>query len=276
MLEAVRIVVVLRSAFASGLIAAALAGCGCPIGGNCRGTPVPASGIDVKDDHVFVASVRVSWDLVPPPWRGSDPGQPPSQPKSGGAVELEALRVRGDGSQSVPAGEAPVGLGHQTFPSPQDLHYDFRFTHSSVYWRQRGFFRNAPLGAEALIGLAHDEIDLAVSSSTHGSARQAFDEYGPFLGFGAIWRVRFGTSVQARYTYANFFGHVMRNDDWSASAQRLEGTVAQALGRHASLRAGYAWWRIKQPLGYDYANATPTSDIRIGFHGPSLGLDLQF
>jgi len=223
------------------LVACTLEGCG----------GIPPTNIEVNDNSVFVPNLRAGWNLT-------GPKETPSEPRSGHGIEFGALTASGSGSQSIGTGQLPVYLGDKTFSSPQTLQHDFRFTYYDVFYRWRRFFGGGPVGLEVLVGAAYTTVGFKVSSPTQQAA-ETFSSGGPSTGVGVIWRMRPGTSLQARYafTISNY------------SVERVEGFLVEALGQNASVRAGYAWWKVDAvpPAG---------SEILINFSGPSLGLELQF
>jgi hypothetical protein len=220
-----------------------------------EGGPRPTR-IEADDSSVYVPTVRAVWNLT-------GPREMLSEPRSGHAIEFGAMTASGGGAQSISVGQQPVTFGGQTFSAPQTLQHDFRVTHYDVFYRWRRFLDGGPVGFELLGGAAFSKLRLMVSSTTQQAA-ETFSSPGPSAGVGVIGRVRPGTSVQLRYTYTAFLSLSDLNQ-----AQRGEGSLVQALGPNAAARVGYAWWRGDARRG-------SSSDIVVGFSGPTLGLEFQF
>jgi hypothetical protein len=214
--------------------------------------------ITFANNNTFIPSVRVSASISPS--RGS-----PSEPQSGHGVELDVAGGRSSDTQALSAGQAPVLFGGQTFTGPQQLHSDFDFRFVELAYRYRKFFgRSQAFGIEVLGGAGDADLSLAISGATQ-RASKTFSGIGAVGSFGALWRFRPTTSLQARYTeFASSAG----------DAHRFDLYVAQALGRNAALRAGFAQWNFDLE-GDRNASARP-STIGVRFSGPALALDLMF
>jgi len=231
------------------LVGLTLAGCGT--------TSIPTTTIDISDRGAFQPSLRVGWNI------SKVPGAP-SDPQSSHGIEIGAMRTSGDDTQNLATGQSPVIFGGTTFNPVQTLQYEADLAYYDVTYRFRYFFGDGSFGIEALAGLAHAILDLTVSSATQ-RASQNLSSTGIQLGIGGIWRLRPGTSLQARYTW---FGSSYYYEDTTVSS--VEFSAAQALGRNLVVRGGYAYTRV-----YSDREDT-TSDIKVILSGPSLRLELQF
>jgi hypothetical protein len=212
--------------------------------------------IEARDHRVVQPSLRASVSFA----KGIES---PSDPHAGHAIEFGGFRGNGDDSQSLGATQSPIILGGKSFAGPVQLTHDFRFSYADVGWRWRKFFGDGSFGIEVLAGMGYAELDLATSSPTQ-QASQGFHTRGAQGGFGIVWRVQPGTSVQARATeFASLRDGIGR-------AFRTEVVFAQALGRYVTARIGYAGWEVE---GQALANS---SDFRLRFSGPALGLQFDF
>lgn len=86
-----------------------------------------------------------------------------------------------------------------------------------------------------------------------------------------MWKFLPRTSLQSRLT---LFGS--GETEGVTGAARWDLFVAQALGRHAALRAGLTSWGVVSQREADEDSSTLNSRIRAGFSGFALGLDLMF
>ena len=217
--------------------------------------------IALRDNSVFLPSGRMSIDISPEVSN-------PSVPHTGHALELGASGGRGEGRQELTAGQDPVVFGGTTFNAPVVLTHEFKFHFLEAAYRFRKFFGPSQrFGMEVLGGLAHAELDLAVSSPAQ-SAREEVSSGGIVGGFGLVWKFRSTTSLQSRLSV-----FASGDEEGVSSARRVELHVAQAIGRHASLRAGFADWNVESDRDLDMGTRSP---IRARFQGFALGLDLMF
>ena len=240
--------------FLVALAAAALAACAGP----------STSPISVTDRSTFVPSVRVAADI-------SHYAGEPSDPHHAHALELGLSGARGGAMQTLSAGEKPVVFGGQTFNPPQQLRHEFTFRFYELTYRYRHFFGSSrALGIEALGGVGYADLDLTISSATQ-RARDNLANAGLMGSFGLLWRMRPGTSVQSRFAY---FGSGSTRSIRNAS--RLDLYLAQAVGRNAGLRAGYASWSLRSVREADDYSSSNLSPITVRFSGPALGLELMF
>jgi hypothetical protein len=241
-------------ALATTLATAALAGC---VSHGSAPPPEPTT-IQVRDRSVFQPGVRISTNFVRGP-------SAPADAQGGHGIELGAMRSRGDGTQSVGSGAEPVVFGDRTFSPPQELRHEFEFAFFDLSYRWRRYFgADRAIGIETLAGVGVAALDFTVSSATQ-STREALDSSGVLGGFGLIWRMRPGTTLQSRLSL-----YISGDGDGIANAARLDLFVAQALGRNVALRAGYSAWHLETDRGFRDSN------INIKFAGPALGLDLAF
>lgn len=241
-----------RTPFAT-LALAALAGCAGPT----------TSDINLTDRSSFVPSARLSVDIPPR-------AESPSEPHSAHGIELGLSGGSGDDTQNLAPGQRPVVFGGQTFNAPSQLSHEFDFRFVELAYRYRRFFGAGDFGIEALGGLAYADLDLTIASATQ-RASENLGNRGIVGGFGIIWRFRPGTSLQSRIT---LFGS--GENEGVTAASRFDAYVAQALGRNAALRAGFAAWNIRSEREADDISTSSKSPIRVRFSGPALGLDLMF
>jgi len=221
------------------LLAPGLAGC------------IATTPVQVTDRDVFVPSARVSVQL-------SGGEEAPSRPHSGSALELGVTGASGSDGQSLAAGQLPVVVGGQTFTGPQQLTNQFDFRYYEAVYRGRMFFDDL-LGLEFLGGLAFTSLDLTVTSPGR-RATEARSDGGISAGIGGLVRMLPSTILQARWT-------AFVSSD--TSAQRIEIHAVQAFGRNVALRAGWTDWKLSSKDNF-------SSEFRIRFSGPALGLDLMF
>jgi hypothetical protein len=211
--------------------------------------------IEAEDNRVFLPSVRASYNFA----KGNEAS---SESQDGQAIEVGMSRARGSGSQVLAAGQSPVFLEGKTFNGPEQLKNEFDFSFTNVSWRLRKSLQDRPMAWEVLLGAGYSRLGLAVSSSTQ-RAFEHFSTLGPHGGVGVIWRVHPTTSVQARYT--RFF----TVSDGVNEVDQGELFLAKALHENLIVRAGYAGWRAK-------GQVLLSSDFRLRFSGPALGLELSF
>ena len=225
------------------------------------GCATETTNISVSDNGVFLPSGRMSIDISPEVSN-------PSVPHGGHGLELGASGGRGEDRQEINTGQDPVVFGGRTFNAPAALEHDFKFRFLEAAYRYRRFLGTSQrFGIEVLGGLARAELDLTVSSPAQ-SAREEMESPGIVGGFGLVWKLRPTTSLQSRLSL-----FASGDEDGVSNAQRFEVHVAQAIGRHASLRAGYADWKVDSDRDFDTATRSP---IRTRFSGFALGLDLMF
>ncbi len=216
----------------------------------------PSSTIEASDSGVLVPTVRTSIDIG---GRGA-----PSEARDGHAIEVGWSRGSGEDQQTLPAGQPAVRFGGQTFNAPAQLRHEFDYRFLEVAYRFRWFF-GGDVGIEALVGVAHASLDLAVASPAQ-RATDSIDSAAFTTSFGLIGRLRPGTSVQGRVT---LFASGSNSD--VSDAQRFEVAVVQSVWRNAALRAGYVYWSMDSDR-----EDSGTSPIRVKFSGPMLGFDLAF
>jgi hypothetical protein len=204
--------------------------------------------LDIRDTEAFVPYARLSL------------GQP-GELRRGTAFELGVAQTHARSSQTLPAGESSA-LRSGTFSGPRELSNEVRATvvDAAARFRSSGAEN---LWVEGLLGLGYAELAYTVSSGNRHVSDDA-TQLGVLGGIGMVWRVLPGTSAQARLTLLNGMGI---EDD--TDVDRWEIAVAQAIGRHAELRAGYMWWDIK-------TTRHRLSDVRSRISGPALGFALSF
>lgn len=225
------------------------------------GCAEPTTDIAIRDNGVFLPSGRMSIDISPDV-------QSPSVPHTGHALELGAGGGRGSDHQELASGDDPVIFGGRTFNAPVVLSHEFKWRFLEMAYRFRKFFGSSQrFGIEALAGVAHAELDVTVSSPAL-NAREEIGSGGIVGGFGLLWKFRPTTSLQSRLSV-----FASGDEGGVSTARRVELHVAQAIGRHASVRAGFADWNVDSDREYDDATRSP---IRARFSGFALGLDLMF
>lgn len=225
------------------------------------GCATDTTNITARDNGVFLPSGRISLDIAPEVSN-------PSVPHRGHSLELGASGGRGDDRQELNAGQDPVIFGGRTFNSPVALQHEFEFRFFEAAYRFRRLFgKSERFGIEVLGGLARAELELTVSSPAQ-SAHEKMKSGGVVGGFGLLWKLRPTTSLQSRLSL-----FASGDEDGVSNVERIEVHLAQAIGRHASLRAGYADWKLDSDRDFD---TTTRSPIRARFSGFALGLDLMF
>ena len=239
----------LRNLCAATAAAVLLAGC---IFG--AATP-PASTIDASDGNVLQPVLRVTVDI--PSARGA-----PSDPHTGHAIEFGYTRGAGSSSQALNSNY--VAFGGRQFNAPATLNYDFTLSYVDFTYRWRMLDESGTLGFEALSGIAFADLDFAVSSATQ-RANESLSSPGVQVGLGALWRMRPGTSAHLRGTW-----FLSGDENGVSKASRSDAYLMQALARHITVRAGYAFWTL------DSSRGGGLSPISVEFRGPTLGLEVLF
>ena len=226
--------------------------------GACAGPgappPPPASKLSVSDNYVFQPVVRVSVQPESP--------SAPSDPHTGSALEIGY--TRGSGSSSQDLSSNYVSFGDTRFNAPTRLESNFTVSYVDMAYRFRAIDSNSGLGIEVLTGVAFADLDLRVSSPSQ-SANETLSSPGAEIGLGALWRIRQGTSLQARGVWFRSF-----DDTEISRGYRYDVALAQALGRNVAVRAGYSWWRLQSDRG------ETSSPIVVDIRGPTLGLEILF
>jgi hypothetical protein len=189
-------------------------------------------------------------------------GDTPADPHDGLALELGAATVKGRSTQTLASGQR-VELGGETFNGPTTIENETRATMLDGAFRWRRFTASRVLGIELLGGLSYANLEFT-STGPAEWGREGLGKFGLLGGLGGIWRIGSGTSLHARYSSFATFRLFEETD-----VRRLELALAQALGRHFIVRAGYQSWAIesKQLL---------RSEVSTRLRGPSLGLELAF
>jgi hypothetical protein len=220
------------------------------------------SDVSISDSGVFIPSGRISIDISPK-------AAAPSDPHGGHGLEIGLTGAKGSGSQTLGAGQPPVVFGGQAFNAPQSLKGDFDFKFADVAYRWRRFFGDGAVGIEALGGVGFAGLDLTLASTTQ-RAKAGLNSAGGVGGFGLIWRMRPGTSLQTRLS-----AFVSGKSDAVNNASRFDLFFSQALGPHAAIKGGYSAWEVNSTQDrLDFGGNR--SDIRVRFSGPALGLELMF
>jgi hypothetical protein len=231
-----------------------LAGC---IGGGTT------TNIDVNDTSVVIPTVRMSVDF------GDRPG-PRSHPHTSHAVELGLSSANGSDTVHVTAGQQPIVFGGETFLAPQDVRAEFGFRFAELAYRFRAVSENRGLGIEVLAGLAYAQLGLRLTGATKVAAER-LDGTGIVVSLGGMLRLWPSGSIQLRGS-----GFASTTSEGVSSVGRYEIAFAQALGRNAAVRLGYAGWDVKSRREDDDFSNSNRSPIRVRFSGPTLGLELMF
>jgi hypothetical protein len=216
----------------------------------------PPTTIQATDSSVTIPSLRIGWTL-------SRSTEAPSTPHNGHGIEFGATGGRGSDSQSLVAGQRPVQFGGVTFTAPQTLQHEFDFAFYDVSYRWRRFPEGSPVGFEVLAGAGYAKFDFTASLPTQ-RAVESLSSAGVTAAVGLVWRMLPGTRLHAR---PGGYRSGASND--VARSDRVEFYVAQAVGRNAVVRAGYARWRAE-------TDRIGSSNVEIEFSGPALGLEFQF
>jgi hypothetical protein len=219
--------------------------------------------IEVTDRGTFIPSVRLGVDMAPR-------GEAPAVPHSGHGFELGFTGASGDASQSRTAGAPALVFGGRIFAAPVELHHDYDFRFAEVAYRYRHFFGQGTFGIEALGGLGYAQYELTVTSAAQ-RASEKLSSGGLVGGFGILWKFLPQTSLQSRLTV---FGS--GDAEGVSAAARLDVFVAQALGRNAALRMGLTSWGLVSSREEDDDFSSLNSEIRAGFSGLALQLELAF
>ena len=205
--------------------------------------------IEINDKEAFTPNMRLSL------------GQP-GEVRAGPAFELGVAQSRGRGTQFIPAGESS-SLGAETFYGPREISSETRATIVEAAARMRNFPPEGHVGFELLGGVGYASYDFAMASGNRRVA-DGTSALGVVGGVGIIWRVLPSTSVQGRFSVFSSVGVTEES-----GVERWEIALAQAIGRHLALRAGYASWEIK-------STRTGFSDVHTRLSGPALGVELSF
>jgi hypothetical protein len=229
-------------------------------------TPAAADHLEIKvdDTSTVLPSARIGIDISPR-------GERPSVPHSGHGIELGLTGTTGKGHQTRTAGAPPLVFGGQVFAAPNELNQEFDFAYVELVYRFRHFFgEGRTFGIEALGGLGYAEYDLTITTPTQ-RANDNLASGGLVLGFGVIWKFLPTTSLQSRLT---LFGS--GQTEGVTGAGRWDLFVAQALGRHAAVRAGITGWGLTSSRDDEDDFSSVNSLIRASFSGFAVGLELAF
>jgi hypothetical protein len=219
---------------------------------------VPLTTIEAHERNVLLPSARIGWNLTPR-------SETPSRPADGHGLEFTAYGGSGTDTQELVSGQLPVESGGQTFLAPQTLQHDFDVRVYQLAWRWRQFLAD-PVGLEVIAGAGYTRLDLEVSSASQ-RASESLSSTGVVAGIGALWRVRPSTTLHAR---VEWFGSADSNG--ITEADRMELSLAQAIGRHVVARVGYA----RSAFYSERSESAGLSDIELDLRGPLLGVELQF
>jgi hypothetical protein len=253
----------------AGMIGAAvIAGCG---SSPPPAPPVPcctASDIVISETVPIIGAARIIVDINPhdkaSSWRHS-----PHH-----ALEAGIAGAKGEDKQQLAGSQPPVIFGSQRFNGPAELTHEFGFYLADLSYRYRHMFavRRGRIGPEVMVGVAKAHLDLTVSSGMQ-SAREAIAKSGFLVGAGGMWNFLPAASLHGRFS--RFIGEEERSEQIER-ASRGDIHLVYALGSHAALRAGWAWWDVRARTNPNSFSPTNRSVIRLEFSGPVLGLDLMF
>jgi hypothetical protein len=222
-----------------------------------------ASNINVEDTTTVIPTLRIAADF------GDRPGAR-SRPHTSHAVEFGLSGATGDDTVEVAAGQQPIIFGGESYAVPQQIRAEFDFRFIELAYRYRYVSQRGALGVEGLAGLAQARLGLRLIGPTR-TAAERLDGTGLVLGVGGILRLWPSGSVQLRAT-----GFASTTSEGVSSVARYDLQLAQALGRHAAIRAGYAFWDVRSRREDDAYSRSNDSPIRVKFSGPTLGLELMF
>lgn len=226
------------------------------------GAALAQTEIEAIDRGVIVPSARLSFDISPR-------GERPAVPHTGHGIEIGITGASAEDKQSLAPGEV-VRIGDRTFTAGGgELKHEFDFRFAELAYRYRHFFGDGSFGIEALGGLGWAELDFTTSSPLQ-SANDKISSGGLVAAFGIIWKFLPSTSLQSRLT---LFGS--GETEGVTGAARLDVHVAHALGRNIALRGGLVAWGVGSARAEDDSSSL-NSQIRAGFSGLSLGLDVMF
>ena len=223
--------------------------------------------IKVEDTSTFLPSGRIGIDIAP---SGASTALGPSVPHTGHGIEFGFTGASGKDQQTRNAGAPPLVFGGRVFTAPNQLNHEFDFRYLELVYRYRHFFgAGATFGIEGLGGLGYAEYDLTITTPTQ-RANDKLSSGGLVAGFGIIWKFLPTTSLQSRLTV---FGS--GQEEGVTGAARWDLFVAQALGRHAAVRAGVTGWGLVSARADDDFSSL-NSLIRTSFSGLAVGLELAF
>ncbi len=151
-------------------------------------TTVP---VDTGEDGKTLPSLRVSFDV-------SGDKAPPSHPHTGQAIEIEAMKTKGNGAQFINKQEA-VYLNNVYMVGPQSLSDSFYLHYASVSWRWREFDEDSPLGTDISLGAGRASLGLGVTSPLQ-NASDRFVNYGVAGSVGALLRLSPRASLGAHFS----------------------------------------------------------------------------
>ena len=215
------------------------------------------------EDTVVIPTLRIAADI-------RDRPGPRSHPHTSHAVEIGLSGAKGDDTLEVGVGQQPVVFGGENYATPQEIRAEFDFRFAELAYRYRYVSQKGALGVEGLAGIGHARLGLRLIGPTR-TAAERLDGTGLVLGVGGIMRLWSSGSLQLRAT-----GFLSSSSDGVSSVSRYDLQFAQALGRHAAIRAGYAFWDVRSRREDDSYSHSNDSPIRVKISGPTLGLELMF
>jgi hypothetical protein len=229
------------------------------------GASLAQTEIEAIDRGRLVPSFRLSADIEPRV-------DGPAVPHTGHGIEFGMTGASGEDGQTVGTSQPPVVFGGRVFPAGSELRHEFDFRFVELAYRYRHFFGGptGTFGIEALGGLGYMEFDLTTRSALQ-TANEKLGSGGLVAGFGIVWKFLPRTSLQSRLM---LFGS--GETEGVTGAARWDVHVAHALGRHVALRAGLVAWGLGSARVDDEDASSLNSQIRAGFSGISLGLDVAF
>ena len=226
------------------------------------GSAAAQTEIEAIDRGVFVPSLRLGFDISPR-------GDRPAVPHTGHGIEIGITGASAEDNQSLAAGQV-VRIGNRTFTAAGgELKHEFDFRFAELAYRNRHYFGSGAFGSEALGGQGWAELDFTTSSPLQ-TANDKINSGGLVAAFGIIWKFLPDTSLQSRIT---LFGS--GESEGVTGAARLDVHLAHALARNIALRGGLVAWGVGSAR-FDDDSSSLNSQIRAGFSGLSIGLDIAF
>ncbi len=200
------------------LLAAAtiLAGCGTGL--------APVRG---EDKNVFFPSVRVSYPLF---------DHDNLHGLSDKALEVDVSRGRGNGHQTINAGES-LSFGGTTLSGPADIQQAFNLDVASAALRFR-FPHDTPVFVELLYGVLYTDLDLRLQSGGF-SAQQRFRDGGGIGGAGIGARVSDHLILDLRF----ILDLIPFNFDRLREMQSLDFSASYWLSPNVAVTGGYRHWK---------------------------------
>lgn len=175
------------------------------------------------------------------------------------AVEGGGIWARGTDSQPIGAGLAKVGDLEFTGPQTLQTKFDFALYDASLRWTH--FVHDTPFGYEVGAGVGVADLHLGVTTKTL-PGEDSFQSPAFRLALGGLVRLRPSTRVAFGWT-------VLKTNSSFTDANGFQISLAQTLGRRATVQGGYSQWKLETP-------GVGRSAVTIKFSGPFIGFGLSF